>query len=180
MTHPATFTHPTDPPAEPWSQTSPWAIPGIVDRLKALWPNEVSGKIADILSVEFNITLSRAAVTGKLDRLGLLGKAPTPMNPEEKKARKREHEARWNMARRAARAERLGLRLVEKAPSAPIAAPVHGIEPLNLTLAELPDNGCHFIPDALLYCGHKVLPGLPYCAHHAAICYRPVEQRVRR
>ncbi len=52
------------------------------------------------------------------------------------------------------------------------------IVPLNLTLTDLPDDGCHYIPgDDLLYCGHPIQAGSKYCTpHHHIVWVKPIEK----
>lgn len=48
------------------------------------------------------------------------------------------------------------------------------VVPLNLTLADLPSDGCHYIAgDDLLYCGHPIKPGSSYCVPHHFLCWAP-------
>lgn len=45
------------------------------------------------------------------------------------------------------------------------------LEPRNLTLEQLGDNDCRFIPgDDHLFCGHPKKAGSSYCGFHHAIC----------
>lgn len=49
------------------------------------------------------------------------------------------------------------------------AGRVEAPEPLNLTLMELPANGCKWpVNDGgpFLFCGHEREPGRPYCTFH--------------
>ena len=55
------------------------------------------------------------------------------------------------------------------------------IIPFNLTILEVRDNECKFIPgDDRLCCGHPVKEGKPYCPAHCAIVYVPPRERTER
>ncbi len=48
------------------------------------------------------------------------------------------------------------------------------------TLMELRDQDCRYILDDGTYCAEEHrMPGEPYCAHHAALCYT-IQTRPRR
>jgi GcrA cell cycle regulator len=112
-----------------------------------------------------DIGVSRNAVIGKLSRLGLtgaardetprLGRKPAPGQP-------------------APRRQQQLLATVYEAPSE--AAPVHSAEPCSLL--ELSAQRCRWpisAPDAddVRFCGNTPLDGLPYCAGHTRLAYRP-------
>jgi len=58
----------------------------------------------------------------------------------------------------------------------------------RVSLADAEHHHCRFIPGdargvpahAPLFCGETVVPGLPYCEHHARRCYQAPEPRKRQ
>lgn len=47
----------------------------------------------------------------------------------------------------------------------------------NLTVAELEKDDCRFIAgEDRLFCGHKIVEGSSYCAHHKELCLIPLQQ----
>lgn len=61
-----------------------WQTPGLLDRLTALWTIEhrSASACAAALTAEFEIAVTKNAVLGKLDRLGLIGKGGRYARPE--------------------------------------------------------------------------------------------------
>jgi len=152
MTHPATFTHPADPPKHPNATNSPWSIPGAVKRLGELWADHSATQIAAILTQEFQAEFSRNSIVGKLRRLRLT--TDIPAKPR--------------------------LTIVRTRPE---AAPLQCIEveALNLSLADLPDNGCRYIAgDDHLFCGHPQQERSSYCPDHHKLVWLPATPPKRR
>lgn len=57
---------------------------------------------------------------------------------------------------------------------------VADVVPLNLTLADLPDNGCRYIagePTGACYCGHPQRAGSSLCKPHHQLCWLPPTER---
>jgi hypothetical protein len=152
--------------------TSPWRDPEINKRLEELWKNQSCSLIAVTLNTEFNLTLSRNAVVGRLHRLGLTIKDKTeahPMARVKKKPRLKPHlrivyggNGRQMRVIETASIEMEPLRCVE-------------IISLNKTLAELGTDECHYIAgEDHLYCAHPVKEGSAYCiGHHAIVWQKP-------
>ena len=119
---------------------------------------------------------TRAAILGKLNRLGLLGKRPkvckSPVSPQEKRRRNKEATRRYRSKFNFARA------ITPRAMAAGLTDGISGAPPsLNIPLVDLEPRHCRWPigdpkqPD-FAFCGHKPHPGLPYCCHHARIAYQ--------
>lgn len=137
--------------------------------LKQFWGQKSAAEIAKILGEG----VSRNAVIGKAHRLNLsAGKKPA--NTSISTIRER--------ARSAAKKEK---RAPRRAPRATKPARELPPEPqsLNLSLLELTDKTCRYPhgdpqdKDNFSFCGAPSLPGLPYCAHHAAVAYQSTPKR---
>ena len=138
-----------------------------VEKLKELWAKGYSyGHIANVFG------LTRNAVGGKIDRLGLGGRdRRIPLTASERNAR-----------RNAARAFKRGGACIKNGhmeipiwrPSKPlpIQKPVEA-PPLNIGLMKLKSHQCRYVTgkDGLAtYCGHDVLDR-SFCAQHYRLCY---------
>jgi GcrA cell cycle regulator len=164
----------------PVSITSPAAPgngPGWTDarteRLKALWADgRPASEIASLLG-----EVTRNAVIGKVHRLGLAGRKTTSRKPAPRRT-----------SPRRAKSGRVEPRL----PATRIVRPAAPLQPpppppaaaLMLPLRQLRAGQCRWpIGDPLEagfgFCGCRKAPGVPYCAHHAAIAYNPAAHRRR-
>ena len=129
-----------------------------------------------------DIGVSRNAVIGKLSRLNL--------------TREDSGEARRPMRKAAAKGQRPGQcqvlprttlpRLRYQVLLAPYTEPAADHEPIHngrcCSLLELSDERCRWpisIPgaDDFCFCGNTPVEGLPYCAGHARLAYRPRSAR---
>lgn len=133
--------------------------------------------IATEINAQFGTSYSRNATIGKAGRMGLAKEAASSVRYADR-PRKESHKSKGIRAyipRRVTHnsdemhlvpvVEREQLRCVD-------------IVPLNLTTAELPDNGCQYIPgDYLLHCGHPRKDGSSYCVPHHFLCWRPTPPR---
>lgn len=67
-------------------------------------------------------------------------------------------------------------------PTEPLPPPVDG-DVGRVAFADLEPHHCRFIPgessDPTPFCGHRTVPGLAYCAHHAQRCYAPPKVKPR-
>lgn len=154
--------------------TSPWHEERVAD-LTRLWAEGLScQKIGDLMG------FTRNAIVGKVQRLNLPtpeGKRPTVRKEKTPRIRRTTATQQYTLTRlvpggnnrldsarqfATIRTAAFKLRCVE-------------VTPLNLTLADLPANGCHYIPgDDLLYCGHPIKDGSSYCApHHFLVWEKP-------
>lgn len=156
--------------------TSPWSEDRVAD-LTRLWAEGLSCS-----QIGNQLGFTRNAIVGKIQRLNL----PTP---EGKKATvRKEKTIRPRIKRSSATHKYTMTRLVRGGNYRPDSAHQFTviqtaefklrcveIEPLNFTLADLPANGCHYIPgDDLLYCGHPIKDGSSYCVpHHFLVWEKP-------
>lgn len=152
--------------------------------LKELWAQGLSqSQCAAALNKLPGGHVTRGAISGKVDRLGLQGRAPTL---REKR----------NRHRQATPWRKTGGKTQEPTPvpRAPKALPpepfVPSAEELVIPLAErktietLAGNDCRWPigdpqhPD-FHFCGKTKVPGLPYCEHHARRAYQPPDPKRR-
>lgn len=140
------------------------------------WPEEHSTVLAEclargasraqaaaIINEKFQTTYTRNAVVGRANRMEIGTK------PREPKPANRSNGAMVQSINRKRNADK-----VERRAPMPAAVKLVCVEivPLNLTLAQLDQAmQCHFIPgDDMLYCGHPLQPGSPYCVPHKYLC----------
>ncbi len=155
-----------------------------VELLKKLWTEGLSA--SQIATRMGGVT--RNAVIGKVHRLGLSGRAtPTrTARPRPRKTRAPSHPSNVSSFRSAGNT---ALKVepeaeVETAP-APEPATIHEIESPpgeRKTILTLTEQTCKWpIGDPgtenFHFCGRKPSTGMPYCPHHAAIAYQPVDRR---
>ena len=145
-----------------------------VERLKSRFAAGLTCRqIAD------DIGVTRNAVIGKLNRLNLTreksGEAPRPARKEAVRGR------------RAKSVPRLQYQLLQKLYAEPHVTadePIH--DEHRCSLLELSEQSCRWpisTPGAadFCFCGNPPLKGLPYCASHTRLAYRPgSRQRVAR
>jgi GcrA cell cycle regulator len=138
--------------------------------------------------------VTRNAVIGKIHRMGLVGpKARVAAKPWVGAG---VSERTWHR-RRAQASHRLlearggaSYRRNRSAPAHSFEAVTIGIEATDLapefvanpvTLLELQEHSCRWPHDRdgepMMYCGADSIRGLPYCAYHCRIAYRPPERR---
>jgi hypothetical protein len=136
-------------------------------------------KIADIINIETGSNFTRAAVSGKIDRIYTA--ANPKKTPEEKAATIRAQRERDNEKKRQERKARLEAStatLKQIRPRPFICQPAPDIQPLNLTFAQLEpgDNRCRYSygddPKQMVFCGHPFPENsrLSFCAAHLAVC----------
>lgn len=154
------------------------ALPESVARLRELLDLKMSGaRIADELSKEFGVAVSRNAVIGKANRLGLIlkgdGENADKKTPKTKP--KKLHKTVFYF---------------HAEPAAPVndiaAEPIVIATSLRVQLLDLTFYSCRWpLGDPrhadFAFCGaDRVKPhdeSNAYCAHHAAIAYRPAPTR---
>lgn len=144
--------------------TSIWTTrPELDVALKALWADHSATQILSRLNEQFDVSLSRNAVLGRLARLGLTVKDKTEIAPYTRGV------------------IRTRVRRVRTVVAKPKPAPVvcEAVPSLELTLDELKFDSCRYIAgDDYLYCGHTAFKR-SMCGFHFAVCYwRPGEKRV--
>lgn len=153
---------------------------GLLDRLIALnaTGRRSMGEMANILSGEFNITITRNAVISKLRRIG-------KHVPTGKKGRKKAKPISKAKAKPAAPAKpkvkaprQNEVHFVYTPP--PAEVPVIG---LGLPLVELHEGLCKYptnAPDApYAFCGLAIAGDGPYCAGHSRLAYSAPKPRIR-
>jgi GcrA cell cycle regulator len=143
-----------------------------VERLKAFWADGLSAsEIADRLG-----EVTRNAVIGKVHRLGLAGRKTTSRKPLPRRTSPRRN--------RPGRVERRLPPAPFMWPAAELPAPPSPVAALMLPLRQLRADQCRWpVGDprqaGFGFCGCQKAPGVPYCAHHAAIAYNPAARRRR-
>ena len=143
-----------------------------VERLKAFWADglsasEIAGRLGEV---------TRNAVIGKVHRLGLAGRKTTSRKPAPRRTSPRRNRP-GRVERRLPPAPFMRPAALPPAPPPPVAA-------LMLPLRQLRDDQCRWpVGDpreaGFGFCGCQKAPGVPYCAHHAAIAYNPAARRRR-
>jgi GcrA cell cycle regulator len=142
---------------------SPWTEE-LCQFLAENWNKASKSQIVQMIDREYGVRVSRAAVIGKGHRLGLVDEkrarsgprvTAKPAKPVDKKTVMRLPNLKANPPAFECR-------------TAPVAAK-------NLTLLDLTDDTCKYpsgtVPAEMTFCGHQPLPGGPYCAAHARICF---------
>jgi GcrA cell cycle regulator len=141
-----------------------------IDRAVALWKD---GHSASDIARE--LPYSRNAVIGKMHRLGF-ARGFSPAQVAAVEWRKKRNKAA-KLAREQTNSAEQQLKILIRPPCEPM--PVETDGPAKLfKLLDWPDAGCRWIygdhRGALMYgCTCPKLPGLPYCAGHAARAYLP-------
>jgi hypothetical protein len=136
-----------------------------------------------MLSAEFNIRLTRNSVVGRLFRMNLTAGDKTEISkraPRAKRtnipARPRPSRPKLHIVRANGNSERLKIVHSIERDLAPLK--LAAVEPLNLTLAELPELGCRYIAgNDYLYCGHLKMAGSSYCVAHHRLVWLPAMPR---
>lgn len=163
-----------------------------IEHLKRLWDDKAS---AAEIAAELGGGVTRNAVLGKLNRLGLVGLRKRPKKP------KRERPAQFLLKAPArpvtAKAPRPSKAPVIASDTSPILKrPPMFAQSLNVPLVELRDfsieqpNQCRYIAHeppgpGYLCCANETRPGASYCPHHHEITHRyqseasPVKQQAR-
>lgn len=160
------------------------------EQLAALWQTGASGSlIAAAINRDHGTAFSRNAVIGKVNRLGLAGRAVAAPRTGKPRAARRDgtesiRPSRARDERRAfpsplLRLARLTVDTAERVAVDDIAPPVGR----RCSLLELDDATCRWpVGDPgtseFYFCGSKPLGGRPYCAYHAALAYQPTIPRI--
>jgi GcrA cell cycle regulator len=160
-----------------------------VELLKKLWSEGLS---ASAIAAELG-GVTRNAVIGKVHRLGLSGRAKAPA-PQPQRRPKPTRVPSHPMRTTPAFVRGNTALAADLSPSVAVdpevtPAPKHAqdvVIPLSerVTIMELREQMCRWPlgdpgREDFRFCGTKVGPGGPYCAHHAAIAYQPVLDRRR-
>jgi GcrA cell cycle regulator len=148
------------------------------ERVEALKRYVAAGLSCSRIANEIGVT--RNAVIGKMNRLGL--SRPKEVRQRESAARpsRRKTPAPWRQQRPTVAVQREMLKAVfpEQQPCEEI--PIGGGR--GCTLFELGQQKCRWpisSPGAadFCFCGNEPVKGLPYCAGHARLAYRPTRAR---
>lgn len=180
MSHPATFTHPSDPPRTHLTANPIKWLPEHDDMLKALVEEKRHSyaQIAARLNAAFGTNYSRNSAIGRANRLELNNTRPDqnvrPVSRQRPKLRIVRANGNTTNLKLAYSVER-GLETFQ----APLEAP----NPLNLTLHELVATSCRYLtqdgPD-WRFCGHDRQLGYSYCPAHKPLVWIPATDRNAR
>lgn len=146
---------------------SAWNNPQINIRFHALVSDHgyCFADIADILSKEFHVRLSKCACIGRARRLGIVT-AP------EKKARV----MRESALKREAKKRATGSTQLKRQRIVPVNLLHLGNDesPFAVSIFALQNHHCRWVlgdPSDLLFCGDEKSPGCSYCARHALLVF---------
>ena len=159
------------------------------ERIELLRQHWTEGKSASQIASLLGHGLTRNAVIGKVHRLGLAGRAKSPVSSAP-----RPRQAPVQQRPQAVRPPAVQPRLVQGATALAVApAPIEEeaealdsvVLPMSLrvTIVELRETMCRWplgdptSPD-FRYCGSASQDG-PYCAHHNRLAYQPAHDRRR-
>ncbi len=134
--------------------------------IKTAWAaGDSASEIAAQLYSKFNIRVSRSAICGKADRMGLAS---------------RDGSGAWSQKAAVKRAATMKLRGSVSGPKPKKAATdalAPSDEPLPLGQPGQNPGECQWIagddPKTWVFCGHPKLAGRSYCSHHAQRCLPP-------
>jgi GcrA cell cycle regulator len=159
-----------------------------VELLKRLWSEGLS---ASHIAAKLAEGVTRNAVIGKVHRLNLSGRAPTPRSaiPRPRRPREPSHPSRSAMMLRTSGSA--ALKPLLRVEMRPRPLPIPEPEPLRLvnlpqggrvTILHLSDKTCKWPigdpgRDDFCFCGHQPREGSPYCEYHARIAYQPLQDR---
>lgn len=152
---------------------NPWAVEGIVDRLKVLHAAGATfGEIGRELSAEFNVRISRNAAIGKATRLGLVQREPRKGSATPRPRTSFSY---------------LPARRGPKIKAEPfIVRPGEAAKPLHISFGELQHGQCKFpygdgsAASPFSFCGCPSLPKLSYCSGHYSLTRRAVTPKIER
>lgn len=159
-----------------FTTTNPWTE-ALVDRLLELWP---TGMSAREIAIELGI-VSRSAVLGKAQRLGLSRKDSKASRSQMSKLKRRKPKPWINK-------QAFGLINTHTPPRLETAAYVEPVADAAIpmaqrkTIATLEDGDCRWPvgdpqnPD-FHFCGAEKVPGKPYCPTHLARAFQPIPVR---
>jgi GcrA cell cycle regulator len=150
-----------------------------VELLKKLWSDGLSAsRIAAQLG-----GITRNAVIGKVHRLGLSGRAKSASAAASHQRKARSSSYALRMSRASIRGN-TALAHVYDYDAKTTPELIENIIPIGQRrgLMELTEQTCHWpIGDPgssdFIFCGGNTVAGLPYCAYHCRIAYRPAVGR---
>ena len=147
-------------------------------------------KIAALINERFGTTYKRNALIGRAGRMGLSN--PHKTKETKKRVRHSKNKASGHIVFRivASNGNSNSMRVVQTVVADRAALRCIEVVPLNISFMELTDKTCKYAygESDFVFCGHptaeKEIDGktttLPYCGHHAAICYLPPKPRQDR
>jgi len=148
--------------------TLPWDTPGLMDRLAALCKEPLTAKvIAEMLSSEFQLDVTRNAVIGRIHRHGLQLHFEPKFKPGSNPGRPRKSKPDKQV------------KMVKLHVDAPIA-PEEAARPSEaeaLTIYQLQRGDCRwplgrtYQRPPYLYCGKQAVFERPYCGEHCVKAY---------
>jgi GcrA cell cycle regulator len=161
-----------------------------IERLKELWTEGLS---ASQIAAELGGGLTRNAVLGKANRLGLThGAAKEVRTPRPRKphppdpAPTAEPSSPTEPTPASMPTKPVAASGPAAAPPAPVALREAAIVPPSegVTIMELREAMCRWplgdpTTPEFRFCGAHAATGLPYCPHHAQIAYQPATERKR-
>jgi GcrA cell cycle regulator len=152
---------------EPWTME----VTARFLELLRIVPNTMQ-TIADQLNAEFGLKLSRSAISGRLNRLGLR----MPKQPDD------ETPPTVEITCVEVKPDQFHIEMRPRRPPRP-RKPKPPPPPGKLTIYDLTGTTCRWPMSEIddmppyLYCGHRSLDGLPYCSEHCARAYTAPHMR---
>lgn len=140
-----------------------WTINADIDaRLRELWLRGLSSSsIAKELNKEYDLTLTRNAVIGRLHRSGM------------KHVKREKVKVKVEPVIREYKTKALPEYVAPPPPPKPPVFKATGM----VSIANLHDNICHFLMDGAKYCGRVVQVRSAYCAHHHDLMHVKADKR---
>jgi len=154
---------------------SPWSE-DVIATLNDLWKTLSATQIAERLNAQYDLSLTRNSIIGKLHRLGLTIQQKSEHHPKTRGLikPKRERKARRSILK-VIDGGAAGLRLVKRTASTVEPLRCVEVEPLNLSIDEIGRGQCRYPygDGPFLFCGHPVHEGSSYCMAHHDLCWVP-------
>lgn len=159
----------------------------IDDLVRSNWVIGISATdCASIIYARFGVMFTRNAIIGRVQRKGY--QTPTAKgypgprkDPNKPKTEKIKYIRRTIISKFGLPV--IGLPVATVKQDKPMKSDRNTPKSRNLTLFDLPPHGCRYptSPDDAathLFCGAPQKEGLPYCSHHAGICYRATPRQM--
>jgi GcrA cell cycle regulator len=139
-----------------------------VDTIAAMWrEGHTATQIAKQVGAK-----SRAAILGKLNRLGLLGGRPKQQKKPREHLRARNREAQRRYKQKSARCSPAILPRAEKTAWVSVPPSPDSPPSLNLSIIDVKPNQCrHIAGDDHRCCGNPIIEGTSWCDHHYRVVY---------
>lgn len=155
---------------------NPWQVGGapLIDRLRELHTKNISfAEIANHLSDEFKMRITRNACIGKAERIGLPKRALTPSERGRIGHKKRKPTQYVKQLRPAGAGI---MRMVPTPKAEPFEVRLAAVMPLHLSLLDLARGQCRypFGEGPFVFCGCEAAPKSPYCEAHHELTHKVV------